>query len=81
MRFVHLGLRSRLYLGFAVLVAFGQGMAGYGMLGLSNVTKSVGKMDAISGNVIRVQSAGRRIRVREGCAVGERFADDRIPAG
>ena len=46
MKFLHLGLRSRLYLGFAVLVAFGLGMAGFGMLGLSGVTGSVSNMDA-----------------------------------
>ena len=63
MRFLRLGLRSRLYLGFAVLVAFGLGMAGFGMLGLSHVTESVGAMDAISGNVVRVQDVAQNLEV------------------
>jgi hypothetical protein len=63
MRLFQLGLRSRLYLGFAVLIAFGLGMAGFSMLGLSNVTESVGKMEAISVNLARVQEVPRQLQV------------------
>lgn len=63
MQFLHFGLRSRLYLGFAVLIVFGLGVAGFGMLGLSNVTGSISNMDAISGNLVRVQSVGRQLEV------------------
>jgi methyl-accepting chemotaxis protein len=63
MSFLHLGLRSRLYLGFAVLIAFGLGVAGFGMLGLSSVTGSVSNMDAITGNLVRVQQVGRQLEV------------------
>jgi methyl-accepting chemotaxis protein len=61
MRFLHLSLRARLYLGFAVLVAFGLGMAGFGMSGLSNVAESVGKMEAISANLDRIQEVSQRL--------------------
>jgi methyl-accepting chemotaxis protein len=62
-RLLHLGLRSRLYLGFAVLVAFGLGVAGFGMLGLSSVTGSVKNMDAITANLVRVQSVAGDLEV------------------
>jgi methyl-accepting chemotaxis protein len=61
MQFLHFGLRARLYLGFAVLVAFGLGMAGFGMLGLSSVTESVGKMEAIADNLVRVQEVSQQL--------------------
>jgi methyl-accepting chemotaxis protein len=63
MRFLNLGLRSRLYLGFAVLVAFGLGVAGFGMLGLSSVTGSVSSMDSISGNLVRMQTVASNLEV------------------
>ena len=55
MQLLRLGLRARLFAGFATLVALGLGIAGFGLLGLSDVTQSVGKMEAIAANVVRVQ--------------------------
>ncbi|MEA2737792.1 MAG: hypothetical protein QOH05_1099 [Acetobacteraceae bacterium] len=63
MRFLRFGLRSRLSLGFAVLVAFGLGLAGFGMLGLSKITDSVGRMEALSGNLVRVQQVAHQLEV------------------
>jgi methyl-accepting chemotaxis protein len=63
MWFFRFGLRSRLYLGFAAVVAIGLGMAGYGMLGLSKITESVGKMEAISSNLVRVHEVARALEV------------------
>ncbi len=63
MHFVHLSLRSRLYLGFAVLVAFGVGMAGFAMLGLSRVTNSVEKMDGFAVSLVRIQEIGKQVEV------------------
>jgi methyl-accepting chemotaxis protein len=77
MQFLHLGLRSRLYLGFAVLIAFGLGVAGFGMLGLSSVTGSVSNMDAISSNLVRVESVGRQLEVMRRAA--NRFRIDADP--
>ena len=78
MQFLRLGLRSRLYLGFAVLVAFGLGVAAFGMLGLSGVAMSVKNMDAISGNLVRVQSVARRLEVINRAA--NRYRIDADPA-
>jgi hypothetical protein len=63
MSFVRLGLRMRLYLGFAVLVAPGMGVAGFGMIGLSGVTSSVDKMEAMSINVVRIQEVARQLEI------------------
>ncbi len=68
MRLFRLGLRARLYLGFAVLVASGLGMAAFGMLGLSGVTQSVGRMENYSGNLVRMLDVLRQLEVIEGAA-------------
>src|SRR4051794_33934977 len=68
MRLFRLGLRARLYLGFAVLVASGLGMGAFGMLGLSGVTQSVGRMENYSGNLVRMLDVLRQLEVIEGAA-------------
>jgi methyl-accepting chemotaxis protein len=63
MRFAAMGLRARIYSGFGLLVALGLAMAGFGYYGLSNVGAEVGKMDALAGNVSRVQEASLMLEV------------------
>ena len=63
MRLFRLGLRARLYLGFAVLAVIGLGLAGFGMLGLSRVAGTVTTMEEISEQVIRVQEMNRLLEV------------------
>jgi diguanylate cyclase (GGDEF)-like protein len=56
-------LRTRIYFVFGVLVALGLGVAGFGTLELWNVTGSIDKMNAISGNVLRAEEAARLLEV------------------
>jgi methyl-accepting chemotaxis protein len=63
MKLLHLGLRARLYLGFALLVTLGVGTAGFGMLGLLDVSQSISRMDTISGNLVRVQQVARQLEI------------------
>jgi methyl-accepting chemotaxis protein len=63
MRFLQLKLRTRIYLGFGLLIALGLGMAGFGATGLSGVSDSMEKMNAISGNLVRVQEVSKQLEV------------------
>jgi methyl-accepting chemotaxis protein len=63
MRFLRLNLRPRIYLGFGLLITLGLGTAGFGARGLSNVTGSMEKMNALSGNLVRVQEVSKRLEV------------------
>ena len=78
MQFLRLGLRTRLYLGFAILAAFGLGMAGFGMVGLSSVTYAVDRMAAISSNLVRVQEVAMQLEVIRRAA--NRYRIDADPA-
>jgi methyl-accepting chemotaxis protein len=61
MRFAAMGLRTRIFSGFGVLVALGLAMAGYGYSGLSNVGSEVVKMDGLAANVGRVLETSRML--------------------
>jgi methyl-accepting chemotaxis protein len=74
-----LGLRGRIFLGFALLIAIGLGMAGYGALGLSDVTESVHKMDVMSANLVRAERVARLMEVIRRSALRYRFdGDDQV---
>ena len=61
MRFAAMGLRSRIFSGFGVLVALGLAMAGYGYYGLSNIASEGVKKDALAANVSRVLETSRML--------------------
>ena len=44
-----------------MLVVLGLGIAGFGMVGLLDVSQSVSKMEAISGNLVRVEQVARAL--------------------
>ncbi len=54
MSFVQLGIKGRLYGGFAVLVAIGLGLAAFAVTQLSAIQSQVGKMNALAENATRV---------------------------
>ncbi len=54
MQFLRLGLRARFLPGSPCSSHWVWGIAGFGMLGLSDVTQTIGKMEALSGNLVRV---------------------------
>ena len=61
MWFNRLKVRTRIYLGFAVLVALSLGLVGFGVYQLSGIGVQVGKMDALAGNTQRVLLATREL--------------------
>ncbi len=61
MGFNRLKVRTRIYLGFAALVALGVGIAIFGVMRLSGVDLNVGKMDALAGNTNRVLTVTRQL--------------------
>lgn len=61
MRFATMGLRTRIYSGFGILVVLGLAMAGFGYLGLTNVGEEVGKLDVLAGSLSRVMEANRML--------------------
>src|ERR1700693_5485354 len=63
MGFNRLKVRARIFIGFATLIILSLALAGFGVLGLSNVAESVGKIDAISRNLVRAEEAARLLEV------------------
>jgi methyl-accepting chemotaxis protein len=61
MQSIRLTVRTRIYLGFAVLVALGLGIAMFGVYQLSGVASSVDTMDALAGNSHRVLAVTRQL--------------------
>ena len=61
MWFNRLKVRTRIYLGFGVLVALSLGLVGFGVYQLSGIGVQVGKMDALAGNTERVLVATREL--------------------
>jgi hypothetical protein len=57
----HLKVRTRIYVGFAVLIALGVGIAAFGTVQFSAVGVSVGKMDALAANSNRVLAVTRNL--------------------
>ena len=77
MKSFRLGLRGRIALGFVVVIALGFGMAGYGVLGLSRMSKSVAGMNATASTVVMVQEVTRQLEImRRGT---NRFSQDGNP--
>jgi methyl-accepting chemotaxis protein len=58
-----LRLRTRIYLGYGMLIALTLGIAAFGSYGLSAVGQEIGKMEALAGNVQRVQNIVLRLEV------------------
>jgi methyl-accepting chemotaxis protein len=63
MQLFRLGLKPRLYSGFAVLVILGVALAVFAVLQLSTVATQVGKMTALNDNVTRVLQAAEELQV------------------
>ena len=61
MRFVHLKVRTRIYLGFAALAVLSLGIALFGAFQFSGVGTNVGRMDALAGNSQRVLRVTRQL--------------------
>ena len=61
MRLIRLKVRTRIYLGFAVLVALSLGIAAFGVYQLSGVSTNVGKMDILATNTQRVLTITRQL--------------------
>src|ERR1700712_2048552 len=69
MRFLRFRLQTKIYLGFAVLIALLLGIAAFGSYGLSAVGEEIDKMDGIAGNANRLQELALRLEViRRGLA-------------
>ena len=71
-------LRTRIFLGFGVLIALLIGIAAYGSNGLSIVGEEINKLDGIAGNADRLQELALRMEIAR-AAVAE-FALDGAPA-
>jgi methyl-accepting chemotaxis protein len=70
MRFIRFRLRTRIFLGYGMLIALLLGIAGFGSYGLSAVGDAIDRMDAIAGNTNRAQELALRIEIiRRGLAV------------
>ncbi|MEA2737246.1 MAG: hypothetical protein QOH05_553, partial [Acetobacteraceae bacterium] len=77
MLFNRFRLRTRIFFGFGCLVALLLGVAAFGSFGLSIVGREIGRMDAISGNVRRVQEVTFRLEtIRRGLTRYQIDADD-----
>jgi methyl-accepting chemotaxis protein len=69
MRFVRFRVRTRIFLGFGMLLALLLGIAAFGSYALSEVGDEIDKMDAIAGNANRLEELALRIEVaRRGMA-------------
>ena len=61
MRHIRLKVRTRIYLGFAVLVVLSLGIAAFGVYQLSGVSTNVGKMDLLATSTQRVLTITRQL--------------------
>jgi methyl-accepting chemotaxis protein len=69
MRFIRFRLRTRIFLGYGILIVLLLGIAAYGSYGLSVVGDEIDKMDAIAGNTNRAQELALRLEIiRRGLA-------------
>jgi hypothetical protein len=69
MRFGRFRLRTRIFLGFGMVIALLLGIAAYGSYGLSVVGDEIDKMDAVAGNANRLEELALRMEViRRGLA-------------
>jgi methyl-accepting chemotaxis protein len=66
MRLPRLRLRTRIFLGFGVLIALLVGIAAYGSNGISVVGEEIDKMDGIAGNANRMQELALRMAILRG---------------
>jgi putative cofactor-binding repeat protein len=76
MRFSDFRIGSRIYAGFAAVIAVAAAVATVGFVGLSNIDREVGKFVSVSGNTVRnlrVQQAAERMR---GDVFRYRFTED-----
>ena len=70
MRFFRVSLRTRIFLGYGMLIALLLGIAAFGSYGLSTVGDEIDRMDAVAGNTNRAQELALRLEViRRGLAV------------
>ena len=63
MRFPRFRLRTRIFLGYGILIALLLGIASYGSYGLSVVGDEIDRLDGIAGNTNRSQELALRIEV------------------
>jgi methyl-accepting chemotaxis protein len=63
LRLIRFRLRTRIFLGFGVLIALLLGIASFGSYGLSVVGEEIDKMDGIAGNMVRLQELALRMEV------------------
>ena len=61
MHFTRLKVRTRVYLGFAALLALSLGIALFGVFQFSGVDANVRKMDALAGNISRILTLTRQL--------------------
>ena len=61
MRRIRLKVRTRIYLGFAVLVVLSLGIAAFGVYQLSGVSTNVGTMDVLAANTQRLLTITRQL--------------------
>jgi methyl-accepting chemotaxis protein len=63
MNLLRLGLKARIYSGFAILVLMGAGLAGFGIWELSAIGFNVERMGVLSDNTARITEAESQIQV------------------
>src|ERR1700730_9669001 len=73
MNVLGLGIKTRIYAGFGVLVALGLALALFGIWQLSAITTKTGKMSAMSDNVARVLKTSRELELMRRSALAYRF--------
>lgn len=76
MRLLRIRLRTRIFLGFGLLIALMLGIAGFGSYGLSTVGDEIDKLDGIAGNSNRLEELALRLDI-----VRRGLADYRAGAG
>jgi methyl-accepting chemotaxis protein len=62
-RFARFRMRTRIFVGFGVLIALLLGIASYGSYGLSVVGEEIDKMDGIAGNANRLQELALKLEM------------------
>ena len=61
MRLFRVSLRTRIFLGYGMLIALLLGIAAFGSYGLSTVGDEIDRMDAVAGNTNRAQELALRL--------------------
>ncbi len=76
MGFLRLQVRTRIFVGFGLLVILSAALAGFSLMQLTAVDEQIGKMNAVAANTVRVLQSAHALETMRRGAIRYRFDQD-----